>query len=241
MFDDSGSGSASTRVFASARARRRTLGVLAALVGAVALGTLAVATYAPFLSDPAWLRATIAATGPLAPAVFVAVQTLQVVVAPVPGQVLGFVGGYLFGTAAGAVYSLLGVTLGSAVVFVLARRFGRPYVERAVDADALARFDGFVAEHGRAGLFVAFLLPTFPDDLLCVLAGLSEIRLRTLVALVVVGRAPSFLAVAAAGGSAASADYRAATALLTGLALLTLVVYYGRDRFAAAVGRLGRQ
>jgi uncharacterized membrane protein YdjX (TVP38/TMEM64 family) len=226
------------RVFASAEDRRRTLALVAVAALSLVAGSVLVATRAPFLAEASWWQARIAAFGPYAPLVFVLVQTAQVIVAPVPGQVLGFVAGFLFGPVAGTVYSLLGVTVGSAIAFALARRFGRPYVERAVDPEALGRFDGFVREHGRIGLFVAFLLPTFPDDLLCFLAGLSEIRLRTLLVLVVVGRAPSFVAVAAAGGELAAADYDAVLALTAALALATVLVYYGRDRLATALGRL---
>jgi uncharacterized membrane protein YdjX (TVP38/TMEM64 family) len=218
------------RVFRSPAARRRTALLLLAAVAGFALLSALVFVRAPYLLDAAWLRGRIAAAGPLAPVAFVLVQTVQVVVAPVPGQALGAVGGYLFGGPAGTVYSVVGVLLGSLVAFELARRFGRPFVERAVDPDALAEFDGFAADHGRAGLFLAFLLPTFPDDLLCFLAGVSEVRRGELLVLVLVGRTPSFVLAAYAGEGAATGRYWEVFALVAALAVVTVLVSRYRTR-----------
>lgn len=224
------------RVFVSAADRRRAVAVLAGLAVAVGLTGVLVAASVPRLTDPAWLERRIAAAGPLAPLAFVCLQAVQVLVAPVPGQALGGVAGYLFGPAAGTVYSLAGVAIGGFVAFGLTRRYGRPYVERAVDPAALDRFDGFVERHGRTGLFAAFLFPAFPDDLLCFVAGLSEIQPRTFLALLVVGRAPSFLAVAVAGGRLAAGARSAAVALTAGLAVVTLAGYYVRVRLTSSSG-----
>jgi uncharacterized membrane protein YdjX (TVP38/TMEM64 family) len=222
------------RVFRSATARRRTLLVAGAATLAFALAAWLVVTRAPFLLDEEWVRGQVAAAGAFAPLVFVAVQTVQVVLAPVPGQALGAVGGYLFGGLAGTVYSLVGVLVGSLVAFELARRFGRPLVERVADPDALAGFDDFVDRHGRVGLFVAFLFPTFPDDLLCFVAGVSGVRRRDLLVLVLVGRTPSFALAAYAGDGAAQGQYWLVASLVAVLALLTVLVGRYRERLATA-------
>ncbi|ELZ96490.1 hypothetical protein C440_05063 [Haloferax mucosum ATCC BAA-1512] len=224
------------RLFDSSAARNATLVRLGA--GALLFGTVAVAlvTVAPSVTDPAWIRSVVTAAGPFAPLVFVGVQTVQVIVAPVPGQALAAVGGYLFGTVVGTAYSMVGVVLGSVVVFLLARRFGRPYVERVVDADVLARFDEFADRRGAAGLFILFLLPTFPDDGLCALAGLSPLRLRTLVVLVAVGRLPTFALAAAAGQSAEASNYGTTAALVVVGLGASAVVYHYRDELAAVAG-----
>lgn len=224
------------RVFRTPAARRQAALVLLALVAGLALVTALVLEHAPYLLSTAWLRDRVAAAGPLAPVAFVLVQALQVVVAPVPGQALGAVGGYLFGGVAGTVYSIIGVFLGSLVAFELARRFGRPFVERVVDPEALADFDGFVARHGRVGLFLAFLLPTFPDDLLCVLAGVSEIRRTELLALVLVGRTPSFVLAAYAGAGAAAGRHWLVMALVGSLVVVTVVVGRYRTRLRGERG-----
>jgi uncharacterized membrane protein YdjX (TVP38/TMEM64 family) len=229
----------SGRIFSSREARRgailRGSVLLFALVGSGVLLEL----YAPFLLDPEWVEAFVEEFGILAPFVFVGIQTVQVVAAPIPGQLLGVVGGYLFGPFRGALYSILGVTLGSYVVFRLSRHYGRPYVEDAVQPAVLERFDGFISRGGVPALFVIFLLPTFPDDAVCFLAGLTDLRMRTLVTLVVVGRFPSFLAVAYAGDSLAEADLVTFGVVSVVTLVVTVVVYAKRDWVIERFGRGG--
>lgn len=225
--------------FASPAARRRAVrrvGTAAAVLVALAA---TVWRFAPFLADPTWLRETLAAFGPFAPVAFVCLQAIQVVVAPIPGQVLGGIAGYLFGTWPGFLYSMIGVTVGSVVAFLLARRYGRPFVERTFDADTVCRFDAVTDDAAPLALFALFLLPTFPDDLLCALAGVSPMRLRTLLALVIVGRAPSFALVAFAGDSAATSRPLAALTALGGVALVTALVYGYRAHTTGVDGETG--
>jgi uncharacterized membrane protein YdjX (TVP38/TMEM64 family) len=227
------------RLFRSPEARRdairRGLVAIALLVGV----GVALAHFAPALLDPTVIRARLASLGPLAPAAFLLVQTLQVVVAPIPGQMLGGVGGYLFGTAIGTLLSLAGVITGSAIAFLASHRYGRPYVERTIDPDALARWDDFVARAGVPGLFLLFLLPTFPDDLLCFVAGVSEVRFRTFLLLVAVGRAPSFVAAAYAGSRTAAGAPVQAGLVVSGLLVVSLVVYLLSDRLLAGLEGAG--
>lgn len=223
-------------VFVSRRARRTTLAWVVVLGTLFVAGLLLGRRYVPVVSDPVALRALVRGFGPWAPVAFVLLQAAQVVAAPIPGQVLGFVGGYLFGTLPGALYSLLGVTLGSAVAFGLSRRFGRPYVERVLTSETLARFDGIAAENASFALFVAFLIPGLPDDALCFVAGLTEIPLRRLVAIAVLGRAPGFLLVAFVGSQTATGGYAVATLVTAALVGLSVAGYLARDRIAAWLG-----
>lgn len=211
--------------FASAAARRSALGRTAAAAVALVLVVAGLHLAVPQVTDPAWLRRTVARFGPFAPLAFVALQTAQVVLAPIPGQLLAGVGGYLFGPLAGTAYSMAGVLAGSTVVFLAARRYGRPYVERVLAPAAVERWDEVVERGGLSGIFLLFLLPTFPDDLLCAVVGLTDVRLRTFLAVVLVGRTPSFLAVAYAGGRLAGGAVTTALAVLAVLTLATAAVY----------------
>ena len=107
---------------------------------------------------------------------FIGLQVMQVVVAFLPGEVTGFVGGILFGPLWGIVLSLAGLTLGSWIAFNLSRLLGRPLVNLLASENTIKRFD-YVMKH--KGLFLAFLLfliPGFPKDILCYLLGLGHMR-----------------------------------------------------------------
>ena len=234
MTDDDPPSTNST--FRSAAHRKRALTVLALLGGGFVAVTVSLWAFAPQVFDPVWLRNRIETTDAAAPVVFVLLQTVQVVFAPIPGQVLGTVGGYLFGSVLGTVYSMLGVTIGSTIVFVASRRYGRPFVARVLTDDALTRVDAFVDAYGAPGLFVAFLLPTFPDDAICLVAGLTTIRFRTFLVLLLVGRTPTFLAAAYAGTALANGRVDRFLLVLVGLLLVSTAVYYLRSRIADRLG-----
>jgi uncharacterized membrane protein YdjX (TVP38/TMEM64 family) len=225
------------RVFESDRARRRALASATALVLGLAASAWLVHEYAPFLLSATWARETVRDFGPWAPVAYTSLQVIQVVFAPIPGQTLGFLGGYLFGAVAGTAYSMLGVVVGSWVVFRLARTYGRSAVESWMTDAVLERFDGFVDETGEVALFVVFLLPAFPDDAICFLAGLSELRERRFLLLLVVGRFPSFAAVAVAGDRFARDQLLPFVAVATAVVVLSVVGYARRDLFERAVER----
>lgn len=218
------------RVFVDARSRRRAiLALVAAGVGLFAL-TWFVHDRVAWLGDPATLREVVRGFGVLAPVAFVLLAALQVVVAPVPGQVLALASGWLFGVFWGTVYSVLGATLGSFVALSLARRYGRPFVERAIDPAVRARFDGFSTHHGY-GVFTLFVLvPGVPDDVLCFIAGTTTLDIKRLTVLSGLARIPTFLLLNVAGASFAAARYTEMAVIVAALVGVSVVVYRRRDR-----------
>ena len=226
------------QVFSSAESRRRGVVVsILALAGFLALYLL-VRRYAPFVFDPDELRAWIDGFGVLAPAVFILVQAAQVVLAPIPGQVVALVAGYLFGPLAGTVYSVTGVLLGSAIAFSLADHYGRGFVEDVLHEDVVARFDGFVDSVGVPGLVVFVVIPGLPDDAVCFLAGLTKWRLRTFMFAIAIGRLPAYVLTVYAGGELASGEFLEGLVILAAIVAASAIGYYKREAIRDGVARL---
>ncbi len=120
--------------------------------------------------------------------IFVGLQALQVVAAPVPGEVTGFVGGVIFGTGWGVIYSTIGLTIGSWLAFVLARLAGRPLVEKVVNPETIKRYDYVMKHKGLFLAFLMFLIPGFPKDLLCYILGLGHMGHRDFLVVSTTGR-----------------------------------------------------
>ncbi|MFB6080280.1 MAG: TVP38/TMEM64 family protein [Haloferacaceae archaeon] len=224
------------RLFASARARRRFLAHVAVAVAVLVAASLIVHRHLSVLTDPARLRAFVRGYGIWAPLVFVCLQALQVVVAPIPGHVMAVVSGYLFGAWWGAVYNLVGLTIGSTLAFWLSRRFGRAYVERIVHEEALARFDALGDDYARPVLLAFFLVPGLPDDVLCFAGGLTRIPLWQLVVLAVVGRAPAFVLATLVGDLLGTDRILGAAVVAAVLAVAAVVGYLNRDRLVRLFG-----
>lgn len=224
------------RIFASAESRRRFLVHAVLLVAAFVLVAVLVRRELTLLTDAERLRRFVGTFGILGPIVLIALQALQVVVAPVPAQVLAVVAGYLYGTWLGTLYSMLGIVLGSTAAFWLSRRYGRTYVESVLHEDAVARFDAIDDDHARVALLVLFLVPGLPDDAICFAGGLTRLPLWQLVVLAVVGRTPSFFLVNAVGDLAGTGQFEAALVLTAVIGVVSAVCLYYRHWFMRRVG-----
>ena len=114
-------------------------------------------------------------------------------------------------------------------MFLVARRYGRPYVERVITAETLAAFDEIVTHSGRFALFLVFLVPGLPDDAICFMAGVTRLPLWQLVAISVVGRIPGYLLMSYTGSQFASANYLQTTVILGVFAMISTLVYWQKD------------
>ncbi|MDP2644082.1 MAG: TVP38/TMEM64 family protein [Desulfobacterales bacterium] len=176
-------------------------------------------------TDKAQVKAFVNSFGIAAPLVFVAIQVLQVIFAPIPGEISGFAGGYLFGAALGFIYSTIGLTLGSWINFFLGRLLGRHFVRRLIPPHTLERFDKIAKREGIIFIFIFFLLPGFPKDYLCLFLGITRIPFKVLLALSAVGRMPGTFMLSLQGALLFQGQY-AGMALFSGMSLLFILVVY---------------
>lgn len=228
---------ADLQLFASPADRRRfVVHLIVVALAFVGLSVL-VRNHLSVLTDPAATRQLIREFGIWGPIVLVGLQTAQVVLAPVPGQVLAVVAGYLYGPWWGTLYNMIGIVLGSAIAFWVARRYGRSYVESIVHEEALAKFDAIDDDHVRVALFFVFLVPGLPDDVICFFGGLTRVPLWQLVAIAAVGRAPAFFLVNVFGDFLWTGQYEAAAILAVALTAASALAYRYRDQILATFSR----
>jgi uncharacterized membrane protein YdjX (TVP38/TMEM64 family) len=207
----------------------RTWKILGLILAAVLLVAAVAFGWAPLrevLSDPERLRADVIGLGWWGPLALIGLQVAQVLIAPLPGQVLGLVGGYVYGPWLGTLINMAGTLLGSGLAMALARRFGRPLVQRFVSPPWLDRLDGLAVKRGAAVFFFIFLLPFLPDDAACFVAGLSPLPLKELLLLAAIGRLPGVFIPNWLGAHAA--DLSAAQWLAVALLLIPPAVAFWR-------------
>nr|HID12959.1 TVP38/TMEM64 family protein [Anaerolineae bacterium] len=140
--------------------------------------------------DQERIREWVAGFGPWGPLVSIALNVAQVLLAPVPGQFVGVMNGYLYGVWLGTLYSMVGLLVGTTLAMALGRRFGRPLVERLVSPEKLARWDRIADRQGPPFFFLVFLFPFLPDDVACFLIGLSPLAIPRMAVLAMLGRLP---------------------------------------------------
>ena len=171
------------------------------------------------------LKKVIVSYGPYSPLAYIFVQVLQVVIAPIPGGAIEFIGGYIFGAKAGFLYSMVGLLLGSWIAFSLARIFEKLAVEKVVSLETRKKFDYLIGHEGTILSFLLFLIPGFPKDALCYILGLTPMRLGIFLFISTVGRVPGTLMACLQGGKAFDYQYKTLLILL-GISTLVLLVFY---------------
>jgi len=170
--------------------------------------------------------------------IFIGLQAVQVVAAPVPGEITGFAGGVIFGPLWGVVYSTIGLTIGSWVAFMLARLLGRPLVARIADAETIQRYDYVMRHKGLWLAFLMFLIPGFPKDFLCYLLGLGHMRQRDFLLVSALGRLLGTVLLTMGGTYFRDARYgELFTIIGVSLGVILLVMIY-RDRIEHWIRRI---
>lgn len=185
--------------------------------------------FARFYSSRKEVKHFLATFGPYAPIVFIVLQALQVVMAPVPGEATGFLGGVLFGTGLGFLYSSIGLTLGSALAFGLGRWLGLPLVRRLVSEQVYHKFDFLARTGGELGTLILFLIPGFPKDYLCFLLGVSPLPFGTFLVITTFGRMPGTWLLSVQGAKVGGGFYMEFVIFLTVAAAAALMGYIYRD------------
>ncbi len=193
------------------------------------------AKFYSLLHDRNQVKSLIRSFGAYSPIAYILVQGLQVVLAPIPGGAIEFIGGYLFGAKAGFIYSMIGLIIGSWLAFTIARIFEKVAVERVVPLETRRKFDYLVGHEGVILSFLLFLIPGFPKDALCYILGLTPMHLGIFLLISTVGRIPGTLMACLQGGKAFDHQYKTFLILLGVTALVLLIFYIYHEEIHEAI------
>lgn len=144
-------------------------------------------------SDQENIRALIQKAGIWGMALFFAIQLLQVIVLPAPAAVFHLAGTLLYGPHIAFLLSSVSVIVGSVIAFFIGRIWGKRAVVWCIGEEATEKYTGMLGKHGNALFVIMQLLPFFPDDILCMVAGLSSMRFSFFLPTVIIVR-PIFIA-----------------------------------------------
>lgn len=167
--------------------------------------------------------------------VFFGLQMMSVIIAPIPSNITAAAGGLLFGFPEGFLITITAVVLGSCTTFSLARLLGQNFVQGIVSRKLSSRYLDIIQRKRDSFLVLALLFPFFPDDMLCILAGLTDIPFRRFVIIVLLARPWGLLVASALGGTAFTLPTWAIPIAAVALALL---FYFGMkygDKIEAAL------
>lgn len=166
--------------------------------------------------------------------VFIGIQILQVIVAALPGDLTQIAGGYIYGTALGSLYSMIGITIGSVIVFYASRLLGFSLINLFASKELLAKFSFLINNpKSEVAMFILFLIPGLPKDTLSYIAGLTPVRPFMFFMISTIARTPALVASSYIGANLQQGNY-SVVAIVSAVACLLLISgFFMKDRILA--------
>lgn len=184
--------------------------------------------YYAIVSDKEQVSALFKATGAWAPIVYILLEAGQVITIfwPVP---LEIVGGFVFGLPLGMFYSMIGLTAGAVVAFLLGRWLEKSYLRRVIEPEKLQRFRKIMKREGALTAFIIYLIPGVPKDFVGYILGFTSLSLKFFAVAVFIFRIPSTFLLTLQGVEAAKGHYWLSVGLIGFNYFLALLIYRYRE------------
>ena len=182
-----------------------------------------------FVSEPQKFRNWVQSHGVWSRFAFIGMTVFQVVIALVPGEPFEIGAGYAFGAVEGTLLCVAGITLGSALVFFIVRKFGQRAVEVFFSYDKIKSLK-FLQNEKKLDviMFTVFFLPGTPKDLLTYFAGLTEMKFLKLIIITTVARLPSVITSTVGGSALGVKEYELAAVVFAAtlaISVTGLIIY----------------
>lgn len=145
------------------------------------------------LTDRDKLEMLVKESGIWGPLLFITIQMVQVVLPIIPGGITCGAGVVIFGAWHGLLYNYIGIVAGSMINFYLARRYGQCFVRYFVKKETYEKYIGWLEKGKKFDKFFAFAIffPCAPDDVLCLIAGLTRMTWKRFATIILLGKPAS--------------------------------------------------
>jgi uncharacterized membrane protein YdjX (TVP38/TMEM64 family) len=200
---------------------KRIKDILIAL-GVLLMVGLAILALELLFQNPLAIREYVDGFGAFGPVVVILIIILEVIIAPIPGAIISIGSGAAFGAIDGAIYSYIGNLIGAAIAFWLSRRFGRPLAQRFIKEDKLEHYDRFIRDKGVYGIWIAYMFPVFPVDIISYVLGLSNLRFTTFFKIIAVAFVPNILILSLIGDSLLTHGWAVVTTIISVMLLIAV-------------------
>lgn len=212
------------------------------IIIALAIGLIAYLTYLalPFISKLATeqsrieLKNDIANMGLKGVIITLGLQVLQIIVAIIPGQPMEVIAGMLYGTWGGMLLCLVGILIGSTVVFYLTRKIGMNFIQIFFDKEQINKIKRKKIFKNTKKLelfmFIMFVIPLVPKDIFIYLAGISLISPKKFMLITTVARIPGLFITVFAGNNLSEGNFIIAAVLVIVFLILGIVGYVISDK-----------
>ncbi len=153
----------------------------------------------------------------------VVVISLQIFIAFIPGEPLELAAGYMFGSLWGTLICLIGSFIGTVIVYYLVKLFGMKIIRIMFKEEQIDKVQSmFENKKSLFWVFLLFLIPGTPKDVMTYLVSLSNVKLYKWLLLTTFGRVPSIVTSTFITGSIKEQDYFLAL-IVAGITLVAVI------------------
>ena len=189
--------------------------------------------------QPQKFREFLDSYGSASALIFIAFQAIQVIVAVIPGEIVQIAGGYAFGTVLGTLYSVLGIFVGSLIVFFTTRLLGFSLVKTFVPQKKIERFAFLInSPKSEIAMFTLFLIPGVPKDTLVYIAGLTPMKPFRFLLIATIARFPGLLGSAYIGSNLQKKHYLPVTVISVAALVLFVIGLLSKDKIIDKIHNL---
>lgn len=181
-------------------------------------------------TDKDLIRDYVRSYGSLGPLVYIFLQALQVVLAPIPGEFTGAIAGMLFGGFYGFIYATAGLAIGAGIAFLIGRYLGRPVVKYLVPVSDLDSISFDTERKRLMAVLVVFLIPGFPKDAMTYLFSMGKVKGWPFFFVSQLGRIPGTVMLTYGGAAFLEKDWTVLGIVAAGTVLLLAISYFRKDR-----------
>ncbi|WP_302625544.1 TVP38/TMEM64 family protein [uncultured Eubacterium sp.] len=202
--------------------KRKIISIIGLLIFVILSVAIAVPV-AKYFNEPEMFRDWVDSFGMWGGFVCVGAMVLQIIIAIIPGGALEIGAGYAFGAIPATIFCTIGSIIGCAIVFWFVRVFGVKFVEAFFPIEKIQNLKFLQNEKKRNILvFIIFLIPGMPKDLISYFMGLTNIKLSVWLVISTVARFPAILVSAMGGHALGTKQYTMAVVVLVIIMLISM-------------------
>ncbi len=154
-----------------------------------------------YFSSITAIKELILSSGAMGGIIFIIIQIAQVVFLPIPAVALMIVGIIVYGPIRTSILCIIGVLLGSYLSFMVGKTFGYKFISWVVGEEKVTKYSNILRNNGRLILTLVFLFPMLPDDLFCMIAGISPMTFKEFFLIATLVRPITIIVLCAFGGT----------------------------------------
>ncbi len=208
--------------------------IIAALLALMITATILLMPYIRQLADPvtrAKFKAWVTSLGALGYLVMVAIQIVQIVIAFIPGEIVEILAGVMYGGFGGLLLCVIGCVIASSGIFLLSKKLGAKFTQRFFSKDNLEKY-AYLKDARKLEIvvFILFLLPGTPKDMLTYVAGTTPMKLAQFLLISTFARIPSIVSSTFIGSSLLRNNWPVTILIFSITAVLGILGIIYKDR-----------